>query len=338
MKVLVTGGAGYIGSHVLVELLENDYEVCVVDNLHNSHQESLERVKALTNRQFPFYAADICDENALDEVFDLFKPQLVMHFAGLKSVKESVDAPLPHYINNVLGSLSLLKMMDKHGCRKIIFSSSATVYGDPEYLPIDENHKLAPKNPYGHSKVMVEQVIKDWSNKQNKARILRYFNPIGAHESGLIGECSSDTPNNLMPLIENVASGSEEFLSIFGSDYDTPDGTGIRDYVHVVDLARSHVETIRSFDRIESVDVFNVGTGQGSSVLEVLSGYREVLGKDVPYRIEKRRKGDVAESVADPRKILEILNWKAEYSVIDAIKSSHNWKLKNPDGFTQTSD
>lgn len=338
MRVLLTGGAGYIGSHTLVELLTKGYDVCVIDNLVNSYQESLRRVRALTKKEFDFYLIDICDEKALSQVFEAFNPEIVIHFAGLKSVKESVNEPLRHYINNVWGSINLLKVMDEYSCSKIVFSSSATVYGDPDYLPIDENHKLSPKNPYGHSKLMVENILRDWSGEYKQSCILRYFNPIGAHESGVIGECSNDIPNNLLPFIENVVDGHEEHLKVFGSDYDTPDGTGIRDYIHVVDLAKSHVEAIKSFECIGPFEVFNVGTGKGNSVLEVLASYSEVIGTDIPYVFKNRREGDVAESVANPSKIETTFFWEAKLTFLEAIKSSRNWKLKNPNGFAEAAE
>ena len=334
MRILLTGGAGYIGSHTLVELLANKYKFCVVDNLSNSNIEFISRVQNITKKEFKFNLVDICDHNALSKVFESFRPEIVIHFAGSKSVKESFDNPLKYYKNNVFGSINLLNVMDKYSCSKIIFSSSATVYGNPEYLPIDENHKVSPSNPYGHSKLMVEKIIKDWSTTyNNKSCILRYFNPIGAHESGLIGEHSHDHPNNLLPIIENVFIGKENNLKIYGNNYKTPDGSGIRDYIHVVDLAKSHVAGIKFFDGTKSSDVFNIGTGKGNSVFEIVSIYEKVAKKNIPYVVEGRRKGDISESVADPSKARAKLSWKAELTIEDAIKHSVNWKLKNPNGY-----
>ena len=335
MRVLVTGGAGYIGSHTLVELLTEGHEAFIIDNLSNGHEEALSRVKQLANKDFGFAKGDIRDRDALDEAFAEFKPGAVIHFAGLKAVGESVEQPLTYYENNVAGSVELLKAMDAHNCKKIVFSSSATVYGTPQYLPLDEDHPVAPVNPYGQTKLMVENILKDWAHDGRSATALRYFNPVGAHVSGRIGEDPHDIPNNLMPYIAQVAIGKREALEIFGDDYETRDGTGERDYIHVTDLARAHIAALGNMSEADGFAVYNVGTGQGTTVKELLSAYGETVGRELPFETVARRAGDIASSVASPKKANEVLNWSATLSVHDATSSSWNWQSQNPDGYTQ---
>ena len=333
MRVLVTGGAGYIGSHTLVELLAAGHEAFVLDNLSNGHEEALARVKQLANKDFGLLAGDIRDAEALDKAFSEFKPEAVIHFAGLKSVGESVEQPLTYYENNVAGSVELLKAMDAHECKKIVFSSSATVYGTPQYLPLDEAHPVAPVNPYGQTKLMVENILRDWAQDGRSAIALRYFNPVGAHASGRIGEDPHGIPNNLMPYIAQVAVGKREALQIFGDDYETRDGTGERDYIHVTDLAQAHLAALTALDAQSGFDVFNIGTGQGVTVKELLGAYSKAGGKSLASKIGARRAGDVASSVASPKKANRDLNWTATLSVDDASSSSWNWQSQNPEGY-----
>ena len=335
MRVLITGGAGYIGSHTLVELLTEGHEAFIIDNLSNGHEEALSRVKQLANKDFGFAKGDIRDSEALDEAFAEFKPEAVIHFAGLKAVGESVEQPLTYYENNVAGSVELLKAMDAHDCKKIVFSSSATVYGKPQYLPLDEDHPVAPVNPYGQTKLMVENILKDWAQGGRSATALRYFNPIGAHVSGRIGEDPHDIPNNLMPYIAQVAIGKREALQIFGDDYETRDGTGERDYIHVTDLAKAHIAALGDMNEAADFAVYNVGTGQGTTVKELLASYGETVGRELPFETVARRAGDIASSVASPKKAYEALNWSATLSVHDATSSSWNWQSQNPDGYAQ---
>jgi UDP-glucose 4-epimerase len=335
MRVLVTGGAGYIGSHTLVELLTEGHEAFVIDNLSNGHEEALARVKQLANKDFGYAKGDIRDGEALDKAFSEFKPEAVIHFAGLKAVGESVEQPLTYYENNVAGSVALLKAMDAHDCKKIVFSSSATVYGTPQYLPLDEDHPVAPVNPYGQTKLMVESILKDWAHDGRSAIALRYFNPVGAHVSGRIGEDPHGIPNNLMPYIAQVAIGKREALQIFGDDYETRDGTGERDYIHVTDLARAHIAALGAMGEADGFAVYNVGTGQGTTVKELLASYGETVGRELPFETDARRAGDIASSVASPKKANEVLNWSATLSVHDATSSSWNWQSQNPDGYGQ---
>jgi UDP-glucose 4-epimerase len=335
MRVLVTGGAGYIGSHTLVELLTEGHEAFIIDNLSNGHEEALSRVKQLANKDFGFAKGDIRDRDAVDEAFAEFKPEAVIHFAGLKAVGESVEQPLTYYENNVAGSVELLKAMDAHNCKKIVFSSSATVYGTPQYLPLDEDHPVAPVNPYGQTKLMVENILKDWAHDGRSATALRYFNPVGSHVSGRIGEDPRDIPNNLMPYIAQVAIGKREALQIFGDDYETRDGTGERDYIHVTDLARAHIAALGNMSEADGFAVYNVGTGEGTTVKELLAAYGEAVGRELPFETDARRAGDIASSVASPKKANEVLNWSATLSVHDATSSSWNWQSQNPDGYTQ---
>jgi UDP-glucose 4-epimerase len=333
MKVLVTGGAGYIGSHTLVELIESDHEVFVIDNLSNGHEEALKRVKIITKKNFEFEILDIQCSKSLHKVFKKFNPDAVIHFAGLKAVGESVNKPLIYYQNNVSGTLELLKVMDSYACKKIIFSSSATVYGNPEYLPLDEKHPVLPVNPYGNSKLIVENILEDWAQNDKIAIALRYFNPVGAHSSSIIGEDPLGTPNNLMPYISQVAVGRREMLNIFGDDYDTRDGTGERDYIHVSDLAKAHVSALNVDNNI-NFEVLNIGTGMGVTVKELLSLYNQVTGLDLKYKIAERRSGDVASLVACPDRAIEILNWTSKMSIKDAVISSWKWQTNNPNGYS----
>jgi UDP-glucose 4-epimerase len=335
MRVLVTGGAGYIGSHTLVELLTEGHEAFVIDNLSNGHEEALSRVKQLANKDFGSVKGDIRDRDALDQAFSAFSPEAVIHFAGLKAVGESVEQPLTYYENNVAGSVALLKAMDAHDCKKIVFSSSATVYGTPQYLPLDEDHPVAPVNPYGQTKLMVESILKDWAHDGRSAIALRYFNPVGAHVSGRIGEDPHGIPNNLMPYIAQVAIGKREALQIFGDDYETRDGTGERDYIHVTDLAKAHIAALGAMGEADGFAVYNVGTGQGTTVKELLASYGETVGRELPFETDARRAGDIASSVASPKKANEVLNWSATLSVHDATSSSWNWQSQNPDGYGQ---
>ena len=333
MRVLVTGGAGYIGSHTLVELLTEGHEAFVIDNLSNGHEEALSRVKQLANKDFGFVKVDIRDGEALDKAFLEFKPEAVIHFAGLKAVGESVEQPLTYYENNVAGSVELLKAMDKHGCKKIVFSSSATVYGTPQYLPLDEDHPVAPVNPYGQTKLMVENILKDWAHDGRSATALRYFNPVGAHVSGRIGEDPHDIPNNLMPYIAQVAIGKLEALQIFGDDYETRDGTGERDYIHVTDLAKAHLAALDAMLGQSGFEVYNIGTGTGATVKELLAAYETACGHKLAFEVTGRRSGDVASSVASPKKANERLHWVANLSIDEATSSSWQWQSQNPDGY-----
>lgn len=333
MRVLVTGGAGYIGSHTLLELLLKGHEVFVIDNLSNGHKEALNRVKELSNEDFGFFEGDIRDGEGLGREFSKFKPEAVIHFAGLKSVGESVERPLTYYENNVAGSVELLKAMDAHECKKIVFSSSATVYGTPQYLPIDEDHPVAPVNPYGQTKLMAENILSDWARNGRSVIALRYFNPVGAHASGRIGEDPQETPNNLMPYIAQVAIGKRKKLQIFGGDYETRDGTGERDYIHVTDLAKAHLAALEKMNEVGGFAVYNVGTGQGTTVKELLEIYGNTIGRDLSFETIARREGDVASSFASPRKARDALNWSAKLSVHDATSSSWNWQSQNPNGY-----
>lgn len=333
MRVIVTGGAGYIGCHAVVELLNSDHEVCVIDNLSNGNIESIHRVNKLCNSQCLFVKGDIRNSEDLNIAFSKFKPEAIIHFAGLKSVQESCINPIKYYENNVIGSIKLLQAMDAHNCKLIVFSSSATVYGDPQYLPLDEDHPLNPANPYGHSKLNVENILKDWSINGRKAISLRYFNPVGAHESGQLGEDSIDAPNNLMPYIDQVAVGKKEKLKIFGNNYNTRDGTGERDYIHVTDLVLAHLKALNLLETINSYEVINIGTGVGVTVKELVEIYQSLINIDIPYEIVNRREGDIACSIADPSKAHKVLNWKANLSINEAISSSFNWQTQNPEGY-----
>jgi UDP-glucose 4-epimerase len=334
LKVLVTGGAGYIGSHTCVELLEAGHEVFVIDNLRNGHKAALDRVRGITNCELQFMNADISDINALDEIFNTFKPEAVIHFAGLKAVGESVADPLSYYDVNVGGSVSLLTAMSKAGCSRIVFSSSATVYGKPQYLPYDEKHTTNPVNPYGRTKLIIENIISDWTMADTERRgiILRYFNPVGAHESGKIGEEPVGVPNNLMPYIAQVADGRLDCLNIFGNDYDTIDGTGSRDYIHVVDLARAHISALNS-EILDNFEVLNVGRGKGTTVLELIKSFEEVFGQAIKYKYLSRRDGDVAASWADTTKALKKMDWQPDRNIKNICEDTWRWHKLNPTGY-----
>ena len=337
MKILVTGGAGYIGSHTCVELLNNDYEVVVVDNLYNSCEEALRRVEKITGKTLTFYEGDLLDQDMLETVFEKERPEAVIHFAGYKAVVESVEKPIENYHNNLTGTLLLCDTMRKFDCKKMVFSSSATVYGDPAFVPITEDcPKGVITNPYGQTKSMIEQILTDIqvSDPEWNVTLLRYFNPIGAHSSGLIGEDPKGIPNNLVPYIARVAVGKLEKLGVFGDDYDTPDGTGVRDYIHVVDLAAGHVQALRHMK--PGVSIYNLGTGHGYSVLDVVKAYSKACGKEIPYEIKPRRAGDIATCYSDPSKAKRELGWEAKYGIEEMCRDSYHWQSMNPDGY-QTS-
>ena len=336
MKVLLSGGAGYIGSHTAIELRSAGHDVVIVDNFSNSKPEVLRRLEKITGAPFAFHCADVCDKAAMDKIFAGEKPEAIIHFAGYKAVGESVEKPLEYYRNNLDSTLTLLELMRKYGVHNIVFSSSATVYGAPDSVPINENAAVGRcTNPYGWTKYMIEIILKDAcrADPSLSAVLLRYFNPIGAHESGLIGEDPQVIPNNLMPYITQVASGRLEKLHIFGNDYDTPDGTGVRDYIHVVDLARGHVCAIKYAAENKGADVINLGTGKGYSVLEMVKTFSEVSGVNIPYEINARRAGDIAECYADPTKAKEKLGWVAEKNIRDMCRDSWRWQKNNPHGY-----
>ncbi len=336
MSILVAGGAGYIGSHTCVELLNAGYEVVVVDNLYNSSEEALKRVETITGKAVTFYQVDLLDKPALDDVFKKESISSVINFAGLKAVGESVRKPLEYYHNNITGTLNLCDVMRNHGVKNIIFSSSATVYGDPAFVPITEE---CPKgqitNPYGQTKGMLEQILTDLhvADPEWNVVLLRYFNPIGAHESGLIGEDPKGIPNNLVPYIAQVAVGKLERLGVFGNDYPTHDGTGVRDYIHVVDLAKGHVKALKKLTPGNGVSIYNLGTGNGYSVLDVLHAYEKACGKELPYEIKERRAGDIATCYCDATKAKNELGWVAEKGIEDMCADSWRWQSSNPDGY-----
>jgi len=334
-SILVTGGAGFIGSHTCVELLKRGDQVVVVDNLRNSSQISLDRVKKITGRTVIFHKADICDSGAMEAIFRKQPIDAVIHFAGLKAVGESNSIPLTYYENNVAGTIKLLQVMDKVGCRNIVFSSSATVYGEPASVPIHEGFPLSATNPYGRSKLMVEDILRDFAKSRPDWNIvlLRYFNPIGAHESGTIGEDPRGIPNNLLPYITQVAVGKLPRLSVFGNDYDTVDGTGVRDYIHVVDLAIGHLKALDRMDSNPGLVTYNLGTGKGYSVLQVIGAFEKASGKKVPYLIQPRRQGDVPECYASPDLALRELGWKAERGIEKMCEDAWRWQSSNPQGY-----
>ena len=337
MTVLVTGGAGYIGSHTCVELLERDFDIVVVDNLVNSNVKSLDRVKQITGKDFPYYELDIRDKEALDKVFEAHKIDCVMHFAGLKAVGESVAKPLEYYDNNLFTTITLCKSMREHGVKQIIFSSSATVYTGDNEMPLREDSRTGYcTNPYGWTKYMSEQILRDLAKADPEWSVvlLRYFNPIGAHASGLIGEDPQGIPNNLMPFISQTAIGRRECLSVFGNDYDTHDGTGVRDYIHVVDLAQGHVAAVDYMQKHKGESVFNLGTGTGYSVLDMVKAFERVTGKAVPYKITERRPGDLGTVYASPEKSAEVLGWKAKFGLDEMCRDTWNWQSKNPMGYS----
>ncbi len=335
-KILVTGGAGFIGSHTVVELQEAGKDVVVLDNLSNSSEKSLERVEAITGKKVPFYKADILDRDALEEIFSKEDIYAVIHFAGLKAVGESVQKPWEYYENNIAGTLTLTDVMRKHGCKNIIFSSSATVYGNPAFIPITEE---CPKgqctNPYGWTKSMLEQILSDIQKADNEWNVilLRYFNPIGAHKSGSIGENPSGIPNNLMPYITQVAVGKRDHLNVFGNDYDTHDGTGVRDYIHVVDLAQGHVKALKKIEENAGLKIYNLGTGHGYSVLDIVKNFEEATGVKIPYEIQGRRPGDIATCYADASLAKKELGWEAKYGIREMCEDSWRWQKNNPEGF-----
>ncbi|MCD6329979.1 MAG: UDP-glucose 4-epimerase GalE [Candidatus Cloacimonetes bacterium] len=335
MKVLVTGGAGYIGSHTCVELLEAGHEIVVVDNLSNSKLEALERVKEITGKDLIFYKIDIIDIEALREVFSQHTFDVVIHFAGLKAVGESVEKPLLYYHNNVSGSISLFEVMQEYNVKNIVFSSSATVYGDPHTVPIKEDFPLFPANPYGQTKLEIEQILKDLyaSNNSWNIVLLRYFNPVGAHASGKIGEDPNGIPNNLFPFISQVAIGKLEELSVFGDDYATDDGTGVRDYIHVVDLAKGHLKALKNITEKQGLAIYNLGTGKGYSVLEIVHAFENASDKKVPYKIVERRPGDIAVCFADPALAKKELGWSAEKGIQDMCEDAWRWQSNNPNGY-----
>jgi len=335
MKILVTGGAGYIGSHTCVELLQAGYSVIVVDNFSNSNPAALSRVEEITGKSVTLYEVDLLDIEALDKVFANEDFDAIIHFAALKAVGESVEIPLKYYTNNLVGTLNLCEMMMKYGVENIIFSSSATVYGDPEEMPVREDFPVSATNPYGWTKLMIEQILMDvqHANPEWNVILLRYFNPVGAHVSGRIGEDPNGIPNNLMPYISQVAIGKLEELSVFGNDYATVDGTGVRDYIHVVDLARGHLAALKSLDDGPGLETYNLGTGNGYSVLEVITAFEKASHKKIPYQIVARRAGDVAVSFADPGKANKKLNWKAEYNIDRMCVDTWRWQTLNPHGY-----
>jgi len=335
-KILLTGGAGYIGSHTAVELHKAGYEPVIVDNLSNSSKESVNRVSTIIGKELKFYEIDVCDQEALEQVFDENEIEAVIHFAGYKAVGESVKKPLDYYDNNLNSTIALLRSMQKYNVNKLVFSSSATVYGIPEKVPIDESAKAVwCSNPYGWTKLMNEQIIRDvcTANPDFSVILLRYFNPIGAHESGMIGEDPCGIPNNLFPYIMQVAIGKLEKLSVFGNDYPTRDGTGVRDYIHVVDLAAGHVAALSYIEKNSGCEVVNLGTGTCYSVLEMVEAFERVNGVKVPYVIVERRSGDVAECYSDPSKALRVLGWKAQKTLDDMCRDSWNWQKNNPNGY-----
>ena len=336
MNILVTGGAGYIGSHTIIELLASGHGVVVVDNLSNSSAESLARVEEITGQKVPFYEFDLRDREKLVELFKAETIDAVIHFAGLKAVGESVAKALWYYQNNLESTLTLLDVMKEFSVKKLVFSSSATVYGDPAKLPITEDMPLTATNPYGWTKLMIEQILRDVANTNEDWQFtsLRYFNPVGAHPSGRIGEDPSGIPNNLLPFVSQVAVGKREQLSVFGDDYDTVDGTGVRDYIHVVDLAKAHVAALEHLGAPNEYKVYNVGTGRGTSVLELVHAFEKASGKAVPYQVVARRPGDIAACYADPSLAETELNWHAELSIEEACRDAWKWQSENPDGYS----
>jgi UDP-glucose 4-epimerase len=337
MAILVTGGAGYIGSHTTVQLLEAGYEVVILDNFHNSHEEAVNRIRELTRKDLVLIRGDINCQTTLDSIFNNYRIDAVIHFAGLKAVGESNRIPLTYYRVNVAGTLSLCEAMRRHGCGNLVFSSSATVYGDPEIIPIPESCRTSATNPYGRSKLMVEEILADLQKSQPdfwNITLLRYFNPIGAHPSGRIGEDPNDIPNNLLPYVAQVATGRLETVNVFGNDYDTPDGTGVRDYIHVLDLAAGHIRALEHQQRTPAgLHIFNLGTGKGISVLEIIEKFRAISGQPIPYRIAPRRQGDIATCYADPTKAHSELGWRCNFDLEDMIRDTWNWQRQNPNGY-----
>ena len=338
MQLLVTGGTGFIGSHTCVELIEAGYDVVIADNLYNSKAMVVDRIEEITGTRPKFYELDVTDREGLEQLFEKEEIGAVIHFAGYKAVGESTRKPLEYYHNNIESTLVLCDVMRKHGCKKIVFSSSATVYGDPAFVPITEQCPMGETtNPYGATKAMQERILTDlWkSDEEWKVMLLRYFNPIGAHKSGRIGEDPKGIPNNLLPYVAQVASGKLEKVHVFGDDYDTPDGTGVRDYIHVVDLARGHVKAIEGMEHLDGVNIFNLGTGVGYSVLDIIKAFDKACGRELPYVIDPRRPGDVAQCYSDPSKAKEVLGWSAEYTIEDMCRDAWNWQSHNPDGYVE---
>lgn len=335
MSILLTGGAGYIGSHTCVELLNAGYDVVVVDNYVNSQPEALRRVETITGKKVISYEADVCDKAAMEEIFSREKIEAVIHFAGLKAVGESVAEPLMYYRNNLDSTLALVETMVKYGCKRIVFSSSATVYGAPDFSPVPETARLGCSNPYGWTKYMIEQILRDWAAAQSDVSVvlLRYFNPVGAHPSGLIGENPNGRPNNLMPNVLNAASGKVKELNVFGGDYDTPDGTCVRDYIHVVDLAKGHVCALEYAEGHTGSEAINLGTGVGYSVLDIIGSFERSTGVKVPHVITERRPGDVPSYYANPEKAARLLGWHTEKTLDDMCRDSWAFKSRNPNGY-----
>ncbi|MFN1833929.1 UDP-glucose 4-epimerase GalE [Balneola sp. MJW-20] len=335
MSILVTGGAGYIGSHTVLELINKEKEVVIVDDLSNSNKEAIARLEKITGKSIPFFELDVSDKEALRKVFEKFQINAVIHFAGFKAVGESVQKPLHYYRNNIVSTLSLCELMDEFNVRNLVFSSSATVYGDPAEVPINEDFPLSATNPYGRTKLFIEYILKDLYHSDNSWNIalLRYFNPVGAHESGLIGEDPNDIPNNLMPYISQVAVGRLEQLSVFGNDYSTHDGTGVRDYIHVVDLAVGHIKALEKLQEEPGLVIYNLGTGKGSSVLDMIKAFEKASGKQINYQITDRRPGDAAICYADPSKAEKELNWKAERTILEMCSDTWKWQSMNPNGY-----
>ena len=335
MAVLVTGGTGFIGSHTMVEFLNAGYELVALDNFCNSKPCVIERIEKITGKSFKFYEVDLLDAEALDKVFEENDIDSVIHFAGLKAVGESVSMPLKYYHNNITGTLNLCASMVKHGVRNIVFSSSATVYGMPKEVPIREDFPLSTTNPYGETKLMIERILADLvvACPSLSVSVLRYFNPIGAHESGLIGEDPKGIPNNLLPYITKVGIGELKCLHVFGNDYPTPDGTGVRDYIHVVDLAKAHLAALKRAEQVSGIEYFNIGTGNGYSVLDIVKAYEQTTGQKIPYVVDARRPGDIAECYADPTKAYELLGWKAERDLEDMCRDAFRWQTQNPNGY-----
>ena len=335
MKILVTGGAGYIGSHTCVELLNAGYEIIVADNFSNSRPQVLKKIQEITNKKLKFYEMDILDKIAVEKVFFENKIDAVIHFAALKAVGESVKNPISYYHNNITGTLILCEMMNKYNVKKMVFSSSATVYGMPKSVPIREDFPLSATNPYGNTKLIIEEILQDLyiSDTNWSIALLRFFNPIGAHESGKIGENPNGIPNNLMPYITQVAVGSREKLSVYGDDYDTPDGTGVRDYIHVVDLARAHLKALEKIINTTGVEPYNIGTGIGYSVLDLVNNFEKATNMKIPYIILNRRLGDIDKCYADPTKAKEVLNWSCEKNIEDMCRDAWRFQVNNPNGY-----
>lgn len=335
MSVLITGGTGFIGSHTIVEFLEEGYDLVVLDNFVNSKPCVINRIEKITGKKFKFYNADLLNYEAVDKIFSENSIDSVIHFAGLKAVGESVSQPLRYYDNNITGTLNLCRAMKKYGVKRIVFSSSATVYGAPRSVPIKEDFPLSTTNPYGQTKLVIERILSDiaFAEKDWSVSILRYFNPIGAHKSGLLGEDPKGIPNNLLPYISKVGIGELEYLSVYGNDYNTPDGTGVRDYIHVVDLARAHLSALKRAERVIGTEYYNIGTGVGYSVLDIVKAYERTTGANIPYKIVGRRPGDIAECYADPTKAAEYLGWKAEYGIEDMCRDAYRWQVRNPHGY-----